>query len=269
LAFQQVNYDTTRSFGFDNFTRFFTEFVTDGSIAQLSVKNSVIFFLVGIFIALPLSIFLSYFLFKKIWLHSFFRVVLFLPAIISAVVFATLYRYIVDPNLGLVNQIISFITSIPKSELPNWLADDRYKMFAIVIFSLWTGLSINIVLFSGAISRIPGSIFEVNKIEGTGMWDEIVKVVIPMIWPTLTTTFILSTAGIFTFMGPILLLDPPSIGKGISSASTIAYYIFFEVKNNAVLEYPAAIGLVFTLIGVPIIISIKKVLDKIGSDVEY
>ncbi|NMA05012.1 MAG: sugar ABC transporter permease [Acholeplasmataceae bacterium] len=261
MAFQKFDGDTV-TYTLDNFIRFFDEIKLGDSNLRIAIKNTMSLFLVNIGIILPLSLLFAYFLYKKVFFHKGFRVIFFLPQIISSVILITLFKYIIAPT-GPFNMVLSWITDKPISELPNWLGDPRYSFNTILVYCIWTGFAVNLVLITGAMSRIPKEIIEYGRLEGLSLKGELFKVIIPMIYPTLTTLIITTVSGMFVNMGPILPFT-----QGNFKTTTIGYYIFSQVKNN-MYEYPAAIGLVFTFIGLPIVLLVKKLLNKIGSDVEY
>jgi ABC-type sugar transport system permease subunit len=97
------------------------------------------------------------------------------------------------------------------------------------------------------------------------MWREVWYFVLPLCWPTLSTLIIFSFAGIFTASGPILLLT-----NGSADTDTISFWIYKEVNYSEFNIYvPAALGWVFTLIGLPIILIIRKLMNKLFADVEF
>ncbi|PWM70603.1 MAG: hypothetical protein DBX59_10575 [Bacillota bacterium] len=262
MAFQKTNLDGSIVFTFDNFIRMFKEFGNKYSTLNNAIYNSVIYYLAGILITFPLSLLFSYFLYKKVLAASFFRVIFFLPSIISSVVLITLFKYIIAPD-GPMNVIMSAIFGVDYV-YPVFLGDPRYAIWTIILYGIWTGFGINIVMFTGAMYRVPEDIIEYDILEGVGLFRELLSVITPMIWPTISTLVVFATAGIFTNQGPILLFT-----NGNFKTQTIAFFIFAQVKYGAAYEYPSAIGFFFTLIGVPVVLGVKKLLEKVCEDVTY
>ena len=244
----------------DNFTRFFKEVKISDFQLGLAVKNSVLLYVSGTFFTLPLSLLFAYYLYKKVALSGFFRVVFFLPSIISAAVLVTLFKYVVMPS-GPLNELLSII--LGKDVAIEWVVDEKYSMFTILFYCVWTGFGGNIVLLTGAIYRIPEDVMEYGKLDGIGMTRELFSVIIPLIWPTLSTLIICSTAGLFTATGPVLLFT-----EGQFKTMTLGYFIFDKVQAGQY-YYPSAIGLIFTFIGVPLPLLVKRVCDKTFEDVAY
>ena len=248
------------AWGFDNFARFFREMRIPEMELALALKNTLLLFLVGTVIGLPMQLLFAYYLYKKVLWSKFFRVVFFLPSIISAAVLVALFKYIVDYD-GPVNEIISLITG--RETHIEFVVDERYSFGTILFYVFWTGFGANMVLFSGAIHRIPTDVIEYSRLDGVGMTRELLQIIVPMIWPTISTLIVFATAGLFTNQGPILLFT-----DGQHKTMTIGFFIFDQVRVGSY-YYPSAIGLVFTAIGFPLVMLVKWAIDKVYEDVEY
>lgn len=244
----------------DNFERFFREVKISDFQLDLAIKNSMLLYVTGTFISLPLSLLFAYYLFKKVAWAGVFRVIFFLPSIISAAVLVTLFKYLVLPS-GPLNELLSLISG--KNVGIEWVVDEKYSMFTILFYTVWTGFGGNIVMLTGAIHRIPEDVIEYGKLEGISMTRELFTIVIPLMWPTLSTLIICGTAGLFTASGPVLLFT-----EGQHGTMTLGYFIFDKVRVGQY-YYPAAIGLIFTVIGVPITLLVKYLCDHVIEDVQY
>ena len=263
--------------GATNWTYFVKEWNSIERPMQISLKNTLIYFVVCNFINLPLVIIFAYFLFKKCFGHRVFRVIFFMPSIIGAVVFSTLFRFFVGniqgqtgPVLWLTSQLYSlFGAELPNGALRNGLLSDPSTAFAtIMVSTIWTGFGMSLILIAGGLSRLPESLFEAAKIDGANMWSEFWHIVVPLLMPTITSVFMLNMAGLFTFFAPVMLLT-----EGAYQTSTIGWYItrftLDRAKNGGNLNYPAFVGVFVTLIAVPFVLIVRKVLDKLTPDVSY
>jgi multiple sugar transport system permease protein/N-acetylglucosamine transport system permease protein len=259
LAFQQT---TTAGIKYtlENFNMLFREFGRPDSLIIQSIKNTLIFFVAGLFVVLPLSLIFSYFIYKKVLFYRFFRVIFFLPSIISAVVFVSIFKTMLSPD----GPFEVIYTKIFNSYPPMLLTDSRYSLWTIVFYCVWLGFGMNIVLFNGALSRIPGSLIESAMIEGVTPFQEVVYIIIPLIWPTISTLIILSMVGLFTASGPILLFT-----QGAHDTYTVSYWIFVQVTKYRSYEYSSAVGLFFTVIALPIVFTVKYLLGKVTETIEY
>lgn len=263
MAFQEFDWLTGKYVfnGFDNFIRVFEEIGGDSAVTQRTVINSVLYLPVTCFISLPLSILFSYFLYKQVPGSAAYRVIFFLPSIIPVAVLTMAFSFSFDATLGFVNPILR---AFGIKNIPSWFGLYPTNQIMIFVYCIWAGLGTNIVLISGAISRIPVEVMEYSKLEGVGKARELFQIAVPLVWPTITTTFILGCTSVFTVMMQPLMLTPSS-----SDTLTIALMIYNGVLNGRNLPYYSAFGLALSVIGVPVILVIKWVLGKIFADVEY
>ena len=275
MAFSDAN--GVFDWGASNWLTFVKEWTVDDHPIQISLKNSVIYFVVCNFINLPLVIVFAYLLYKKCVGHKVFRVIFFMPSIIGSVVFCTLFRFFVGTMQGEMGPVL-FITNklyelfgaeLPREVMRQGLLGDPSTAFAtIMIETIWTGFGMSLILISGALARLPESIFEAAKIDGVNMWREFWHIVVPLLMPTITSVFMLNLAGIFTFYAPVMLLT-----EGGNETSTIGWYItrftLHRAQTSGNLNYPAFVGVFVTVIAVPFVLVIRKVLDRFTPDVSY
>lgn len=245
----------------DYFKLFFQELSGSGANNKLleSIGNTLIIFVLNILILLPVSVLFSYFLYKKIICYKYFRIVFFLPSIISSVVLVTLYKEIM---MGPVSEIIMKITGAPTSIL--FFDSTRLAFKSVLIYLIWLGLAGNMVIYSGTMSRIPGEIVESAKLDGIGYFGELIHIVVPLMWPTLSVIVLLAVVGIFTADGPILLMT-----QGQYGTSTLGYWFYDKTIQSANLSYGAAVGLCFTFVSIPITLISRWLVNKIDVDVEF
>lgn len=243
-----------------NFQWVFEDFVKEDSVMLEALINTVIFFFVDYIIMRLVALFLSYFLYKKIAGYKFFRVMFYIPSILSAVIMTTIFKTIIGPS-GPIYQLLE-ITS--HAEPPEFFADSRYALGAIIIYNCWVGFGGGTIITTGAMSRIPRDVLEAGLVDGVSPVRELFSLIVPMIWPTISTELITGLAGIFSATGPILLLT-----NGDFDTMTISFYIFDQVNRYGAYNEASAIGLIYTLVGIPIVLGGRWLCARIQEDVEY
>ena len=239
--------------------------VGDNSIG-IALKNTLLYFGATLLLILPFSLVIGYFFYKKILGYKVFRVIFYLPAIISGVALVSVYRGVVTDPWGLVAKLTEILFG--KGHFPSGglLSQNSTATWMILLYSIWTGPCTNILLIGGAMTRIPTEVIESAKIEGCGPFRELIQIILPMIWPTVSTIVVFMFTNIFNTSGPILLFTGGSAGT-----TTLAFWIFKQIYGDGQIggagEYNlvSCTGLVFTLIGVPIILGIRKLIDKVDS----
>lgn len=258
MAFQNEKFDGTVYWTMNNFKNFFQEFTLPNSSIITSVKNTGLFFASNIFIVFPISLVLCYFLYKKIMGYKFFRFVFYLPSIISAVVLAGVFKEIISTD-GVVGTLMTKLGKEPVA----YFASSKTAIWAILIYNVTFSFGGNLILLSGAMSHISEDVVEAARLDGVGMVREMVQIVIPLIWPTLTTLLIFQVVGIFSASGPILLFT-----QGDKQTSTLAYWIYEQVKFAGQYYYASAVGLVMTAVATPLAMLTRWGLNKTLETVE-
>lgn len=269
LAFQNKQGEWSLSTFAEFWESLTSPYVNQDNSIKTSLINTAKYFGVTVLAIIPICLVISFFFYKRIAGYRVFRIIFYLPAIVSGIVFVTAYTEFLQPHgvLGALQRAMG-ITPHERSVL----ARPETATNAILVYYVLTGFTTNVLLFNGAMARIPIEVLESAKLEGCGPWKELVMIIFPLIWPTFSTQLIFTLTGIFSFTGPILLFT-----NGKYRTSTISYWIFRQVYGSGEKasiggtgEYNlvSCAGLCFTLVGVPIILGVRKLIEKIDT-VEY
>lgn len=242
----------------DNWRMIIAELKDQNSNIWMALINTLKYFVLGL-IKLPLTFVISYFLYKKIKGYKFFRTIFFLPSMVAPVIFVLLFKDLIKiggPIDILLNQWFGY-------QIPNLVSTFENATNTILAYCFWSGFGATLLIFVGAMNRIPTEIIEAAKIDGCGKFKEFIKIIVPLCWDNIYTMTLLSVINIFMSTGPILYFTGGDYGT-----STLAYWIFDQVRNGTY-HYPSAVGLFFTLMGVPVIILMNWLMKKGGTGVEY
>ncbi len=226
--------------------------------------NTLRFFCLSTFILLPLGFIFAFFLFKKIRGYKFFRIMLFFPGLISSTIFVSLFKQIVGSN-GILFSLISAITK--KDIHIDLIGNPDYAIWTILGYCFWTGFGGNFLLAEGAMARIPDDVLEYAKLDGVSPIREFVSIIIPMIFPTVSTLLVMSFVSIFGASGPILLFFQNS-RQGIYTIDYLIYDLTAGSQSGSS-GLAAAIGLFFTAIEIPIVFLVGYITKKIDRGVQY
>lgn len=269
LAFKNRNGEWSLEMFSEFWESLTSPYVNQDNSIRTALVNTLKYFGTTVIVIIPLCLVISFFFYKRIAGYRVFRIVFYLPAIVSGIVFVTAYTEFLQPH-GVLGSIQKAFGVTPQER--NLLARPETATSAILVYYVLTGFTTNVLLFSGAMARIPIEVLESAKLEGCGPWNELVKIIFPLIWPTFSTQMIFTLTGIFNFSGPILLFT-----NGKYKTSTISFWIFKQVYGSGEQmvvggtgEYNlvSCAGLCFTLVGMPIILGVRKIIEKIDT-VEY
>ncbi len=267
MAFQQlVNYEKVWTFG--NFAMFFDELQSTSSELYVAFKNTFITFGINI-IMYFVSFFVSYFLYKKVWGHTFFRICFFLPSVIAATVTSSFFVKFISVD-GPIAPLLEKIYSL--NGVPDILDDPRFANGAIFANLIWLSFPSNMILLGGAFSRIPDSVIESAQLDGISWIREAFSIIIPMVWPTFGLLLMLSIIGLFSATGNVFLFT-----EGRNGTMTLSVWMYLQVYRNIsspnlennIYNYLSAVGLMITFISVVLSVVIRKINSKIFSDVSY
>lgn len=225
-----------------------------------SLKNTLIYYITGLVTQLPISVFFAYCLYKKIAFHRFFNIIFLIPMIVSSVVLVSVYKNIlsIDGPISLVYKVIF------NKPAPNFLYDERYATACIVLYSIFTGFGLNLIMYSGALNRIPPHLWEQAKLDGVGFMRSFFSIAFPLVWPTFSILLLLSTIGIFSADAPILLFT-----AGMYGTKTLGYWMYENVVLERLYNYASALGLFMTLASLPIFFIVIQIRKKLPDDIQY
>lgn len=267
---------TTRKFvGFDNYAEIIRIIFGQkdrGIMNYHGVLNSLTLIPLSLLINLPITILFAYGIFKKVPLYNSFRIILFLPAIISSVVLCLAFRLSLDNSSGIIIRLIKTIGLGGDGSQANtgiipvggFLGNEKTMWGTILVFSVWTGVNGNLIYFSSAMARLPESVFESAELDGATQLRQFGSICVPLIWPTITTMSITLVAGVFSWMMPSLLLT-----DGADRSTTIGLMISLSVKNDKNNTVISAFGVLVAVFGGVIIMTFRYLMEKLNERVEY
>lgn len=245
---------------FSNFQKIFDNLKGElllplGDLAD-PIKNSFLAFFWTTIISLPCGLLFSYYIFKKMPMHNFFKIVLFVPSIVSSIVMTMIFRAVVNVAIP------SYVKLIFGVEMqPLLLADDLFPI--IIFYNIWIGFGTQILMYVSAMSGISESVIEAAEIDGANIWKEFIYVVFPSVYQTFVVFMTVHIASIF--INQLTLF--PFYGKNAKGPiRTIGYYLYVGAQAGRRADYPlySAIGLLATVLTLPVVFASKWALTKFG-----
>ncbi len=212
----------------------------------------------------PIVIVASYAFYKKIRAEKFFRVCFYLPQLVSISILATIYINLFDPYIGPISLFMKAI-----GHPVDFMARGSNSMWTLIyIFAIWTGLGSNVIMLSGAMSRIPADIGEYCQLEGVGFWRELFQIVLPLIMPTLGVYLVNILLSVFAFMMQPMMVTGNDQSGGYFM--TVGWYIFeASAKGTGDQIYASTLGLLLTAMITPFVIGLRILIKKITPDVQF
>ena len=251
LAFQEYDSGKYIFVGLKNFSKIFSDFKTQVDL-RASVKNSLtLFFWTFIFGSFGAVLF-SYYIYKNFALSTLFKIMLYLPHILGGVVVVVIYRHFVEDAIPIIFNLEEGLLGNPETQRA-----------AMIFFSIYISFGPRVLVYSSAMSGISDSIIESAQLDGVNTWQELIHIVLPSIWSTFITFMVASVVGIFTNQMSLYTFYGE---KAPLHLYTFGYYLYrgAKVAKNADYPYLSAMGLVLTLVAVPITLFTRWALKNFG-----
>ena len=259
MAFSNYD-DNTQRWVWAGFTHFKDLFYDIGRLPALKYgfKNSFSVWLIDIFVTVPLGIIFAYYIYKKFPASKLFRIMLFLPSILSANLLMIIFKYYADAFLPkVINQIFGTklfgLLSVPKTTFPT-----------LLIFNVFLGFGVSVLMYTGAMSNISESVTEAAELDGVNTLQELIFIVLPQMVGTISVFIITGIAGMFTNQLNLWSIYHVTADFSIQ---TIGYYLYCNIfkagSSFSLYPYNAALGVLITLIIVPVILGARKLIKKI------
>ena len=258
LSFQDIDIvNGTTTWTFEKIIQAFQD-MTSSKNLLLTAKNSLSVYFLSLIIGTPLGLFFSYYIYKKMPGSGAFRVLLFMPSIVSGIVMVAMFQFFVEQA---VPQLWSDLFGI---KIKGLIENPETRFGTILFFCIWSGFGTSVLMYSNAMSGISQEVVESAHLDGATGFREFIHITFPMIFPTLSTFLITGVAGIFTNQFALYSFYG---GGAPNDIQTYGYYMYMKTKNaTSEAEYPilSAMGLWMTIVAVPLTLLVKWALEKFG-----
>jgi multiple sugar transport system permease protein len=163
-----------------------------------------------------------------------------MPVISSIIAIAILWRWIYNPDFGLINGFMGKVGITG----PNWLSDTFWAKPAIMIMSLWKGAGYSMLLYLAGLQGIAEDYYEASRIDGASKWQEFWYITFPLLAPVHFFLLIMGAIHGFQIFGEAYVMTG---GGPAGSTTTIAYYIYNNAFQWFKMGYASAIAWVLFL----------------------
>lgn len=252
LSFHSWNFiSPTKDFvGIQNFVELFQS----SEFLQV-ILNSLLYTILTVSITLGIAILLALWLNKSGIIYGFVQGAIFSPYIISLVSVSMLWMWLLDPQYGLLNWVLSLF-KLPQLE---WLAHPSTALLSLVLVAVWKGVGFNTLVFIAGLQSIPKDIYEAAELDQSSRWRTFVKLTLPMLSPTLFFLLIINMIGSFQVFETIAIMTS---GGPINSTNTLVYYIYENGFRFFKIGYASAAGVMLLIIVSVLTMIYFKLLSK-------
>ena len=244
--------------GLNNFKQVFNDLKYLPELTH-GIWNSIIAFLIPFVIGVSLNLLFSYYIYKRRFGYKFFRIMLFMPSIVMAVIMATILKYYAD------RFVPDILNTIFNTNLTGFLSNKETIFPTLLIFSCYCGFGVPTLMYVGAMDAISPGVMEAATLDGAGEMRTFFSIVLPQIIPTISVFVTTSVAAIFT--NQLSLYSFYGSSLPYQDISVIGYYMYRGVAlATSYAEYPtlAALGLLCTAVTAPAVLLIRRFMERIN-----
>jgi ABC-type sugar transport system permease subunit len=198
--------------GLDNYTKLFG----DETFVR-SLRNTAYFVLVGMPCTIVIGLLLAVALNQGIGkLRALFRVGFYLPVVTSIVAIAVVWRYMLDPDVGILNAMLAQVGITG----PDWLGDPRTTMPSIIALGVWRNIGNAMVIFLAALQTVDPQLYEAARVDGAKGRQLFRHVTVPMLRPAILFVTVLTTIGYLQVFEEPFVMTGPTGGPDQSGLTT-------------------------------------------------
>ena len=221
--------------GLDNYIKLFKE-----PIFYKVMFNTFMYLVIAVPFLVTFPLFLAILINQKIRGITLYKILLYLPVIVSIVVAAIAFKWLYAGQ-GILNYALSLI-NVPQI---NWLVDTHWALFSVAVVTIWKGIGYYMMIYLASLMSVPQELYEACDIDGANFFTKHLTVTIPHIMPTIALVSTISTISAMKVFAEIYVMTK---GGPLDSTKTIVYYIYERAFENLDLGYASALAVVLLII---------------------
>ena len=221
--------------GADNYIKLFKE-----PVFYKVMFNTFMYLVIAVPFLVTFPLFLAILINQKIRGITLYKILLYLPVIVSIVVAAIAFKWLYAGQ-GILNYILSLfhIKSI------GWLVDTKWALFSVALVTIWKGIGYYMMIYLASLMSVPQDLYEACDIDGANFITKHLTVTIPHIMPTIALVSTISTISAMKVFAEIYVMTK---GGPLNSTKTIVYYIYERAFANLDLGYASALAVVLLVV---------------------
>ncbi len=197
-----------------------------------------------LFIAVPIlaifPLFLAILINQRIKGVTLYKILIYLPVIVSIVVAAIAFKWLYADQ-GILNYLVTKLGFTPVG----WLTDPNFALYSVIIVTIWKGIGYYMIIYLAALMSVPKELYEACDIDGANFLTKHLTVTVPHIMPTIALVTTISAISAMKVFAEIYVMTK---GGPLNSSKTIVYYIYERAFENLDLGFASAMAVVLLVI---------------------
>jgi len=207
----------------------------------ISVKNTLVFMLITVTGTTVVALAAAVAVTQPIKGQGFFRVVLYMPTLLSVGVVSLIWVWLLSSQYGIINYFLSFVGIRPV----NWLGDESLVIPALSLTTIWWGFGFPMLIFIAGIQGIPDTLYEAARIDGANSRQLFWYITLPLLRPTLLFVTVTGVISHFQVFGQPFIMTVGGPGRG---SYTVIYYLYEIAWRAFRMGYGSAVAVSLAVI---------------------
>ena len=246
-----------RFVGLKNYIDLFTPgSLTSGDFWQ-SMKATGLFTVLSVPLLLVIPLLVASLLNQKVRAGGVFRAVFFAPYVLGVAVIGVIWKYLLDPQLGVVNQILGAIGL--RSDIP-WTVDVPWAWITLVGVTVWWTMGFNTVILLAGLKGISADLYDAASVDGAGVWQKFIHVTLPGLRPVMTFVTTVTILGSVNLFGQSYIITQGH--PGTQTRSAIMYIADEGLSQNQMGAASAMSYVLFAFLAVISVVNFRLLNGK-------
>jgi multiple sugar transport system permease protein len=207
-----------------------------------AILNTVVFAIGAVIGQMVLGFALALLCSKATRGQVFWRAVFVLPVLIPGIVIGAMWKLMLNPEFGALAQLFEAIGLTPV----DWLGDPSTALLAVILVDIWHWTPFCFLLFLAGLESLPRDVYEAATVDGANAWQELVRITLPLMWPTIVVTFVFRLVLAFKVFDEVYLLTGGGPGTATEVVSFTIYQRFFT-EDRAGYGAAMAVAVIFLI----------------------
>lgn len=230
------------------------------TITRNTIGYNVVNIILGTILAMAMAILMNEL--KSKHASKLYQSLVLLPYLMSWVTVSYLCYALLATDAGMINTIFRFFGQDPVS----WYNEKQYWPFIIVFASIWKSIGYSMIIYFSSIVGLSQDYFEAARLDGATKWQQITKITLPLLKPTIITMFILSLGNIFRSDFGLFYQLPRNNGALYSVIRTLDVYVYNALMKNNDFGMSSAASFYQAIVGFVLIILANKLVQKYSKE---
>ena len=223
--------------GLDNYVR-----ILHDRIFLKALGNNLLITGLSVVVQLPLALGLALLIRRNLRGRTLFRMIFFMPYVLSEVITGVIWTFIYNPQSGLLTALVALV---PGSTPQGWLGDTQMVLYLLFIVISWKYFGLHLILYTAGLQNIPAELEESALIDGASTGQVLRHITVPLMGPTIRLSLFLSVLGSLQIFDLIWVMTR---GGPVSASETMVTYLYRFGFQRFAIGYGSAAAVVLFLL---------------------